>query len=262
MRKWTTYESWLTYQEARQTNKTLFEIFDEVPIGYVSKTYAKAIEDSIGKDEEPIGYLWKPNENKYMPLYDRTDSTVWNLPVYTDESTIPYGIVSKKQARSMGITVKKTEQPCAILQEEFVAPVTLYDKRDHEYMTLPYVLKYKYLHCNKKTGLVCRSMLEEFNYDVKNMKPFYFMRNPYEMVSEPLFNVHETDIFEIPHVPEGIDMRALLSKKEAEWLNCPVKKKERPVYRMGKTALYDRRRDPRWSVKLLVSGDFNPRDLL
>jgi hypothetical protein len=57
MRKWTTYESWLTFQEANSTNKPLFESFEEIPIGYVSKTYTKAIEESIG-------YLWKPNENK------------------------------------------------------------------------------------------------------------------------------------------------------------------------------------------------------
>jgi len=262
MRKWTTYESWLTYHEAKRTNKTLFESFDEVPVGYVSKTYAKAIESSIGKDEEPIGYLFKPNENKYMPLYDRTTSNVWNLPVYTDEVSIPYGILTKKQARSMGITVKKSEQPCAVFHQEFLAPVTLYDKRDHEYMKIPYVLEYDYLHCKKETGLVCRSILEEFNYDSKKMKPLYFMKNPYESISEPLFDVNATDILDIPHIPKGIDMRALLTKKEAAELGCPVKRKERPVYRMGKTPLYDRRRDPRWSVKLLVSGTFSPRDLI
>jgi len=32
MRKWTTYE------EAHRTNKPLFKSFDEVPVGYVSKT--------------------------------------------------------------------------------------------------------------------------------------------------------------------------------------------------------------------------------
>jgi hypothetical protein len=66
-----------------------------------------------------------------------------------------------------GYLLKKTEQMFAIFQEEFVAPVVLYDKRDHTYMKLPYILGYVHLYCDKKTGLVCRKMLEEFNYDVK-----------------------------------------------------------------------------------------------
>jgi len=89
------------------------------------------------------------------------------------------------------------------------------------------------------------------------MKPICFMKNPYQSLSEPLFDVHATNIFDIPQLTKEVDIRALLTKEETEKLNCPVKKNERPVYRNGGTALYDRRRDPRWSIKLLVSGTLN-----